>query len=1518
MFKTLSVFAIVGALTVGAGSAWADGTIAVTINNLSSFTVGVPVSGTVVFTVTPDATNDDEAFDSDIDGTTSSLLNATITQLPAGVTAKTVALSNSDLTATVTVSGTPTAVGSNTSIVVTGSLTVASNVLVGSTASITVSETETYAVEKGTLTGSLVEVTSGGTPTFTGNPVTAPVVDFKSGYTLANGAFTITGYTLQGTTNTVTGPPSAVGTYNVEVTITGDDNFEDGDATITGGLTIGAGTVTAALINLSVPVSGQAISSWNASKTALDATANFTVQSVTFAGNGAFVGGTSYTATIVLAPKANYTFTGFGTSSTGFVAGAAAGTIGPGGATYTFTADYTALHAITISAQPATNVSIPINGTTALSVTAIPSSGTPAFTYAWFKGTVASPEVAGNAISGATSATYTTPASDANQIRTNYYYVTVSATNYAPVTSRLSVVNVEGKVQGISVAGTATISSAAGSTVLTASIIPTPQATETDPVVLNAKWEVLDPVTGLTSDLATIDSAATAAGVATVAPAVVNVAQAKYVRLRAANIGNGTVRVVAKSLETGSEISGSFTVTITGQRNTPQGFAVLAGLHKTTNAPRAVLSWSAPTSGGGTITGYQVSSGSGFVTASSATGHTFENLPSGSTSLGFSVRAVYSGSVDAFGPAVSVTATIPTVRSDIQTTNIVWNAPSAGLTFNRSAQNIGRATIMRDNNYTDAGKDLFDTLYTYAGTAADGTTLTAEEPKSFAEAKAPVKAGTYTAVVVFRNSRFEGTKNVTFKIAPKALTAAMLTLQNPMPTYTYDGDAKTPSYSVVDVDALDLGTDFEGVTTASNVYANNTNAGSGTAAVSIKGINNYSGAVSKTFNINKKSITLDTLASTVADKVYDGTVDVKVDDITVAFTGLIGADAANIELGKDYTITNAKFTNANVSTVNNAVTATVSLIANGPVAKNYLLSSTPAFRKIASVTQLNTSATHVDSIFTYAIPQGHLVGGSVRGIGAVTFRSPLADATCTLRVVYTVGAGDSSGVPNVAGTYPVKVLVRGKADNTSNFTDADVSLGSYEIGAPLKPEISDQATLKDTTVRQNKPLTLTVTAVSPNDGTLSYQWYRNDTLITGARNASYNPSTAVVGSEYRYFVQVTNSKANVQIPDSIVSNVATVRVLEPAKSLVGAVVSVGGEYTYNGAAQEPSDVTVTLAGATLTRDSDYEVTFSQNVNAGRALVTVKGLDAYENNATGTFTIAQKTLELSDLSYVATSTYNTAAQPLNVIVTGGRTGLGVVTVRYWTDSTTSSTTAPTDAGDYEVTITVAKGLNFTASDTVFNLGVYTILPKVPTASDFTFTIPTNHKFTGQAQGIGAVTMKGTGYGEIAVLYDGLEDLPVEIGTYTVTVDVTGGNNYLGVPAVLGEYTIADTASSVASNDRVIPGGKNEVTVVAPVTIVAGEFTAGPNPAAKASGKVAFFWQGRAVANGTLYVFDAFGNLVKKVPVSDKGVGADRREIGSWNLTDAKGAPVAEGTYLVKGALAAKDGSKVKVSKILGVR
>ena len=44
---------------------------------------------------------------------------------------------------------------------------------------------------------------------------------------------------------------------------------------------------------------------------------------------------------------------------------------------------------------------------------------------------------------------------------------------------------------------------------------------------------------------------------------------------------------------------------------------------------------------------------------------------------------------------------------------------------------------------------------------------------------------------------------------------------------------------------------------------------------------------------------------------------------------------------------------------------------------------------------------------------------------------------------------------------------------------------------------------------------------------------------------------------------------------------------------------------------------------------------------------------------------------------------------------------------------------------------------------------------------------------------------------------------------------------------------------------------------------------------------------------------------------------RRQIGTWDLSDRRGNPVSEGTYLVRGTLTMSDGTRDRVSVVVGI-
>ena len=87
-----------------------------------------------------------------------------------------------------------------------------------------------------------------------------------------------------------------------------------------------------------------------------------------------------------------------------------------------------------------------------------------------------------------------------------------------------------------------------------------------------------------------------------------------------------------------------------------------------------------------------------------------------------------------------------------------------------------------------------------------------------------------------------------------------------------------------------------------------------------------------------------------------------------------------------------------------------------------------------------------------------------------------------------------------------------------------------------------------------------------------------------------------------------------------------------------------------------------------------------------------------------------------------------------------------------------------------------------------------------------------------------------------------------------------------------------------------------------------------------------------SGGTLFVYDASGNVVNRIVVGDDdgriGCRRDthvairpygsRRPIGKWDLSDRRGNPVSEGTYLVRGTLTMSDGTRERVSVLVGIK
>ena len=78
-----------------------------------------------------------------------------------------------------------------------------------------------------------------------------------------------------------------------------------------------------------------------------------------------------------------------------------------------------------------------------------------------------------------------------------------------------------------------------------------------------------------------------------------------------------------------------------------------------------------------------------------------------------------------------------------------------------------------------------------------------------------------------------------------------------------------------------------------------------------------------------------------------------------------------------------------------------------------------------------------------------------------------------------------------------------------------------------------------------------------------------------------------------------------------------------ARSVADATITVRGEYKPTGSAiiPEDSELSVTVNGRTLTKGTDFDVSYANNVHSGEATVTVTGKGNYFGTAVGTFEIS---------------------------------------------------------------------------------------------------------------------------------------------------------------------------------------------------------------------------------------------------------------------------------------------------------
>lgn len=344
--------------------------------------------------------------------------------------------------------------------------------------------------------------------------------------------------------------------------------------------------------------------------------------------------------------------------------------------------------------------------------------------------------------------------------------------------------------------------------------------------------------------------------------------------------------------------------------------------------------------------------------------------------------------------------------------------------------------------------------------------------------------------------------------------------------------------------------------------------------------------------------------------------------------------------------------------------------------------------------------------------------------------------------------------PFDAGTY--KVTASCESESTIYTAEATFTVEPREI------EAKDVAFDKELTYTGNE-LTQTVT-VTVNGKTLTVGTDYTVSDLTGTEPGSYPVTVAGTGN---YTGEVTKSFT-----------------ISKAQISSAAITYDAGPYGYTGEEWKP-EVAVSFNDAALTADTDYTVSYENNINAGTAKIIITGIgDHFTGSTEKTFTINSAEISGCTFAPIADVTYNTKAHTPEVTVAiSGRT---LEADKDYTVSYASNINAGT------ATVTVTGKGNFTGSaNTTFtiakadlNLSVYTISSLCTETEVKTSTLPSNFFLADETETGFSIALTAAGGDAIFTQEPAVVD-----GENMITYQLNGGT---------GEATFNVTVTPVSSN------------------------------------------------------------------------------------------------------------------------
>ena len=406
-------------------------------------------------------------------------------------------------------------------------------------------------------------------------------------------------------------------------------------------------------------------------------------------------------------------------------------------------------------------------------------------------------------------------------------------------------------------------------------------------------------------------------------------------------------------------------------------------------------------------------------------------------------------------------------------------------------------------------------------------------------------------------------------------------------------------------------------------------------------------------------------------------------------------------------------------------------------------SGTLTIKIIDKNTDANTLQIDVPATVTYGDTVTPSVGESKpAGAGDVTFK------------FFDKDGNQVSDQPFPVGKYKV----------TASCEDADtIYTAEKEFEVVARELTEENVTFGENLVYTGNELTQTVT-VTVGGKELTKDTDYTVTGLTGTEPGSYPVTVTGTGN---YTGTVTKS-------------------FEIAKADISSaeITYDAGPYGYTGKEWKP-EVAVSFNDAALTADTDYTVSYENNINAGTAKIIITGIgDHFTGLTEKTFTINSAEISGCTFAPIADVTYNTKAHTPEVTVAiSGRT---LEADKDYTVSYASNVNAGT------ATVTVTGKGNFTGSaNTTFtiakadlNLSVYTISSLCTETEVKTSTLPSNFFLADETETGFSIALTAAGGDAIFTQEPAVVD-----GENMITYQLNGGT---------GEATFNVTVTPVSSN------------------------------------------------------------------------------------------------------------------------